>query len=469
MLQKSIIALLLFTLGALIVYYLLPQSKRKYFLLAVSMLFYILCDIKMFAVLLGTLLWTWYCGKKIEGSSRKKWLFIGCLPVVLLLIFFKYNQFFVQSAQRLLGSFGLDVTAEVANILIPLGISYYSFKAISYLSDLSNSNLAHSAKFVDYALYLLLYAEILSGPISRYHDYETILDRGFHGSKENLENGFYLIIKGMFMKAVIANRLSGYVTAVFSAPASYPGLALWLAAFFYAIQLYCDFAGYSFIAVGITQLFGMYQTKNFSRPYFAVNIRDFWDRWHISLSNWLKDYIYIPLGGSRCSKLRNNGNILTVFLISGLWHGSGLNFVVWGLYHAVVNILTGKRKKELKGIKKSGSILLNFCIVTFGWIFFGTKNLSTAWTYIRHMFTDLTLSMNTIQSAILPFTNDNSCVAFFLVALGFILILAIREFYEEKKKLDSCATASSAWQVFLLTMIILFGDFGSAGFIYANF
>lgn len=468
-LHENILALLLFSCIVLFVYYLLPISMRKYLLLVVSALFYVLCDAKMFFVLACTLLWTWFCARQIEKTAGKRWVVLGFLPVAFVLLFFKHNRFFVSSVDTFLATFGMGSTGGIINIIMPLGISYYSFKAISYILDVYKGKITVKTSLADYALYLLYFAEVISGPISRYNAFKTALDDGMRYSHEHMERGFYCIVRGLFMKAVIANRLSAYVATIFAAPEGYPGIALWIAAFFYAVQLYCDFAGYSSIVVGITQLFGLFPVKNFIRPYFSVDIRDFWSRWHISLSSWLRDYIYIPLGGSKCSKFRRNCNVLIVFLASGLWHGSGLNFVVWGLYHGLLNIITPKRRSPPEGIKKAGAIFLNFCLVTFGWIFFGTESLSVALRYISRMFTNLSFSFDAIQQAILPITGDNTCVAFFLLVVMFIVILAVRELHEERRKIDCYDVGSFVWQVFLLSMVLVFGSFGASGFIYANF
>ena len=308
----------------------------------------------------------------------------------------------------------------------------------------------------------------MCGPISRFDKFKTALDEGMDYDNVKIQEGFYLILKGLFMKVVIANRLSVYVGKIFASPTSFTGIALWLAAFFYSVQLYCDFAGYSSIAVGISRLFGMHYTENFKRPYFAHNIKEFWDRWHISLSSWLKDYIYIPLGGNRCSKLRQKFNVLAVFFVSGIWHGVGFNYIIWGLYHGVLNILVPKKKKDAD---KCGwlKILLNFALVTVGWIFFGTSSFTTAIQYIKSMFANLTVSSSAIQSALFPLTSDNTCVSFFLIVMAFIFALFIRELYEEKKDISVSKPASIAWQVFLLVSIFLFGEFGASAFIYANF
>lgn len=464
-LSNNIVYFMIFVFFSLFIYYVLPKKARKIALLIISLVFYALCDWKMLFAMMGVILLSWFFGKIIKETKSKKWLIVGCVLLVAFLSFFKYNSFFLYGTNRLLSVFGLS--SNLVELMMPLGISYYIFKAISYIVDIYRGKYDDEKNIIVYALYICLFSEILCGPITRYDDYKITVNNLVY-NKENFQNGFYLILKGLFMKVIIANRLAPYVSEIFSAPQSFTGIALWMAAFFYSIQLYCDFAGYSFVAVGVTKMFGLHTTINFDRPYFAANIKEFWSRWHISLSSWLRDYVYIPLGGSRCSKLRSKINVLITFLVSGLWHGRGLNFIVWGLIHGVANVCTPK-KVILTGFKRAFMILVNFFVVSFGWIFFGTDSLTTALIYIKCMFSNFSISVSAVTSAIVPFTGDNTCVAFFLTVSLFILILAAREIYEEKRKISVLHTASWGWQVFLLTAVLLFGSFGTSGFIYANF
>lgn len=465
-LSSNVLHLLTFCLGAVLVYYAIPQRVKKTALLIFSIVFYLFCDWKMFFSIVLVTMFTWYCGSKIGESKGKKWLVAGCTGLILFWIFFKYNSFFAWEMNRMLSAVGMS--SRVTSFLMPLGASYYVFKAISYMADIYKGKILAEKNLFTYALYICLFFEVLCGPITRYAVFKESIGKEITYKKENIETGFYLVIKGVFMKAVIANRLAGYVGEVFASPADYSGLTLWLAVFFYTVQLYCDFAGYSFVMIGVTKLFGLHTTLNFNRPYFATNIKDFWNRWHISLSSWLRDYIYIPLGGSRCSKKRAKINVIITFLVSGIWHGTGLNFLVWGLIHGVANCITPKNSNP-KGMKKVFMTFLTFCVVAFGWIFFGVDSLHMAFVYLKTMIFNFSFSVEAVQNAMLPFTGDNTSVAFFLTIMFFVLILAIREWYEEKKKISSLQVAGALWQSFLLSSILLFGSFGTSGFIYANF
>ena len=469
--QNSILRLLLAFAVITALYYVIPKKGRLYFLLGANVLFYLLCDWRMFAILAAETVWTFLCGRFIaEKKNRKAWLIAGIIPVVLALLGFKYFNFFSQSINAALAAFGIGATEMTLNLLIPLGISYYTFRMISYLADIYKKKYEAETRFVTYAVYVSFFAHILSGPIERYDRFKASVSEGLIFRSDLAQNGFYRILLGLFMKAVIANRLAGYVSAVFSSPGTHPSLALWLAAFFYSVQLYCDFAGYSEIAIGFSNLLGFDTIENFRRPYLSTNIRDFWNRWHISLSSWLRDYIYIPLGGNRCSKWRRAFNVMITFLICGMWHGAGWNFLFWGGYHGVINILTPREKEKKHGfVYRLLSALLTFLLVMFGWIFFGSSSLGAAFSYIKQMFSGLSFNTNAILYSIMPFTNDNTCAAFFLTVCLFILILLIFEILEDKRKKPQKTLALSAWQVFFLVSTVLFGVFGTSSFIYANF
>lgn len=461
--DTGIIAILLYSLVGLFAYYLLPRKFRTAVLLTFNVLFYTLCEVRVVLPLLaGSILWTWWIAKKDFGRKRRMVL-LGIVPVAALLFLLKY---FTVLSERITAILNID--CHLTQLILPLGISYYIFKEISYVADVSEGRIQADKTLLSYAAYVSFFPEIVSGPISKYAAFKEALDRRDGLSKTTIENGFALILKGVFMKAVIANRLSEYVSNVFASPDAYPGLALWMAAFLYAVELYCDFGGYSYIVTGITRLFSLNCTENFRRPYLAYNIREFWKRWHISLTSWLREYVYFPLGGNRRGKLRSKINVLLVFLVSGMWHGTGVNFLIWGVYHGLLNIASPRKKPKTK-LLEAGAVAVNFCLVTLGWIFFRSDTPKSAALMLKGMLTRLSLSVSAIESSILPFTGDDTCVAFFLIAVCFIIILFVREIFEERHEMTMDHIPSTAWQIFLLTAILLFGRFTASGFIYANF
>lgn len=432
-----------------------PAKSRTLFLTVVNLLFYALvCGWSVLYIVL-TSVWSWCVAGRLGASRRKKGLLaLGIVPLLLMLCTFKYWN-----------NFG-ELTG-VATILLPLGMSYYVLKSISYLVDVYRNKYEHDADLFRYLSYVSFFGQIIAGPIQRYDQWMT--EVRLQKPKKNFGQAYYHFVAGLFMKVVIANRLAGFVMEVMNNPASSNGVQLWLAFFLYAVYIYCDFAGYSHIAIGITNLFGIECADNFKRPYLSLNIREFWSRWHISLSSWLRDYVYIPLGGNRKGTFRRALNSMITFLICGIWHGSTLNFAFWGIYHGILNVLTPK-KMRWNGIGgRMCGTLLTIMLVCVGWVFFSTPSFAAAGAFFVGMFTRLSLDMNAVSTAILPFTYDSTCIAFFLVVSLFIAAGAVKEVNDHYQVVKVRGWMSFAWQVFLLTSVMIFGQFGSSSFIYAGF
>lgn len=458
--QSNLLLFLLFSIIASLTIRLLSNNQKKYGLFCFNIIFYLLCDPRFLILMLASILWSFKSGQKIESetSKNKLWLFFGIFPIVLILILFKYFNFFISQ----IGS-GTDALS----ILMPLGISYYTFKIISYMADIYLKKRPAEVSILSYGIYVSFFPQIICGPISRSEEITKQLSQLQNPSSHMLAQGSILILSGLFKKLVIADRLNLYVNAIFSDTSSYPALALWIAAFFYTIQIYCDFSGYSELAIGTGNLLGINCQPNFHLPYFSYSIKDFWRKWHISLSSWLKDYIYIPLGGNRSSITRKNINILVTFLVSGLWHGSGLNFIVWGLWHGLLNLIPFKKSSHK--ILCFVQMLFTFMCVMFGWILFKASSLLNGLMYIIQMFQNLSINRQTIISTILPFTGDYSCVPYFLTVCIFILVLFIIEFYEYIGRLKNDSKGRCLKCFIYLTAVILFGMIGQNSFLYANF
>ena len=355
------------------------------------------------------------------------------------------------------------------NWAIPVGISFFTFQAVGYMLDVYHGRINAEKNFLDYALFLSFFPCIVAGPINKaslvlpqikslrpYLDYAKAVD------------GLKFLLWGMFMKVVVADRVGLYVDTVLPNYMNYTGITCFVASVLYSIQIYADFAGYSLMAIGVGKTLGFELTKNFRRPYFSISITDFWRRWHISLSTWLKDYVYIPLGGSRCSKLRNYWNIFVTFLVSGIWHGANWTFIVWGCMHGVCQIIEkALGLQKMTGTNKwvkVGRILLTFLVVNFAWIFFRMPSLSDATNVIGRIF-DLSLPM-TLYIAPLPTPP--------LILIGCILLFIkdVRdEFFPGRLLLMNNKITVVRWftYVFLIVSILLMGVFGSDQFIYANF
>ena len=455
----STYSILAFSICSVLVYAILPLRSRRWFLLLASAVFYGLCDVRFLGLLVLEIIFSWFVGKGIyakrsRGQSGKKELCIGILGIVLVLFAFKYYGFFAEVFQ-----------ISLKGIILPLGISYYSFKAISYLADVFTGKIQEEKSLVNYGLYISFFPHLLSGPIARATEMLPQFKAMERPSAALVEQGVFLILSGLFKKVVIADRLNVYVNTIFEGSTLYPSLACILAALLFTVQLYCDFAGYSEIAIGTTNLFGFRCSPNFMRPYFSHDIREFWRRWHISLSSWLRDYIYIPLGGSRVSAVRHVGNVLCTFVACGVWHGSALHYLFWGVYHGILNVFTPRTvwPQASKAKRFLGWGFTLFAVVV-GWIFFRAESMGVALGYIVHSVKDFSISGDIVSQALFPFTFSNACLAYFLVTLLMISILFVQEFLEERDRRYPFVFATI--QMFC---IILFGFVGESPFLYANF
>lgn len=465
---------LLFLAAVLAVYYLSPPRIRWGILLAASLLFYAGTSVWMLLIAGTSACWSWFAGGKIEEIRTEKgkrgWLLFGILPLLGVLFLFKYFNFFSVSFASLLGLAGLAADPLVLKLMLPLGISYYTFKMISYLADIYVGKRSPEPHMGYYVTYILFFPQILSGPIERSEGFLEQFHQGLYYDSRLFGEGIERIVLGLFKKMVIANRLSGYVDTVFAAPGDYPGVAAVMAAVFYSFQLYCDFSGYSDIAVGMGNLLGIRSRQNFRCPYFARSIREFWDRWHISLSGWLRDYVYIPLGGNRVTQGKRRRNVLLTFLASGLWHGDNWTFVVWGAVHGVWNLCSRKKKGADSPFGKIWQTLLTFSGVTLTWVFFRAESLGAAFFYLRRAVMGFSLSAMDIQNAVLPFTGDNTCAAYFLTVCLFLGMLFLYEWgqvYGKGKEQEF--SFSPLWLAVLGGSVMLFGVFGVSGFLYAQF
>lgn len=472
---SNIMLTLLFLGVVLVVHYLAPPRDRWKLLLTASLIFYASASLWMLLLTGVSACWSWFAGGRIEEVHTEKgkrgWLLFGILPLLGVLFVFKYFNFFSASVASVLALTGLPAAPLVLKLMLPLGISYYTFKMISYLADIYLGKRGSEPHVGYYLTYVLFFPQILSGPIERSESFLEQLHRGVYYEGGLFAEGIQRILLGLFKKMVIANRLGGYVDTVFASPGEYPGLAAVMAAFFYSFQLYCDFSGYSDIAIGMGNLLGIRSRQNFRCPYFARNIRDFWNRWHISLSSWLRDYVYIPLGGSRVSQVKRGRNVLLTFLASGLWHGDNWTFVMWGGIHGVWNLFSRKKGVEAAGtVRRIWQTLVTFLGVTLGWVFFRAESLPVAVSYLRRAVLGFSLSMADIQNSILPFTGDNTCAAYFLTVCLFLLLLFLYEWGQVYGKgKDQEFSLSGGWMVVMGMSVALFGVFGASGFLYAQF
>ena len=471
MIYNSFNFIVLFPLIFLL-YYAIPArygQARNLFLLLVSYLLYLQWKPVYALILLGVTVVTWG-GALLIGRSRhpKRVLTAAVLLGLLPLAFFKYFNFINESIGDALALVGLDFHLAGLNWAVPIGISFFTFQALGYLWDVYYKRQEAERDFLTYALFVSFFPSILSGPINKaslvlpqlrqlrpYFDYGKAVE------------GLKLLLWGMFMKVVVADRVALYVSTVLDSYENYTGLSCLVASLLYTVQIYADFAGYSLMAIGVGKVLGFELTENFRRPYFAVSVTDFWHRWHISLSTWLKDYVYIPLGGSRCSKLRNYWNIFVTFLVSGIWHGANWTFIVWGCMHGVCQIvekMLGQQRCDYGRLGKAVKIVVTFLIVNFAWIFFRMPTLGDACGVIARIF-DPSLPMTVYM---------HGFTATFFIGFGLTMLIVkdvVDEFFPSRLQLFDNKSVIVRWSsyLFIIVSIMLAGVFSADQFIYANF
>jgi alginate O-acetyltransferase complex protein AlgI len=377
-------------------YYWLPWRHRWKMLLVASCIFYMAFIPAYIVVLFTTIVIDYYMGMKIaesQGAQRKTYLITSVVATCLVLFAFKYFDFFGETVRELQRSVGHDATFPVANIVLPIGLSFHTFQSLSYVIEVYRGRQAPERNFGIYALYVMFYPQLVAGPIERPQNLLHQFREDHRWDTSNIAQGLWLIAWGYFLKMVIADRVALLVNPTFDHWQTASGGAIALATVAFAVQIYADFAGYSSIAIGCARVMGFTLMTNFRRPYFAASFGEFWKRWHISLSTWFKDYVYIPLGGGRVRQSRIYANLLITFAISGLWHGARWNFVWWGVYNGLLLIAehalesAGARwpKGVVFGAMRRGVVLALICV---GWIFFRAESLRAA----LHMLRALALS-----------------------------------------------------------------------------
>jgi len=435
----------------------------------------------IYILILGfTILIDFYAGIKIEkakGRKRKLFLLLSLFANIGVLAAFKYFNFLNDNISSVLGFFGYKNIIPDLAILLPIGLSFHTFQAMSYTIEVYRGNFKAETQFGIYSLYVMFYPQLVAGPIERPQNMIHQFFEKHNFTYLNVTNGLKLMAWGFFKKLVISDRIAAVVAQVYRNPHSFKGLILVVVTFFFAIQIYCDFSGYSDIAIGAAKTLGFHLMENFNRPYFSASITEFWQKWHISLSTWFRDYLYIPLGGNRVNIWRRFFNLLTTFLISGLWHGANWTFIVWGalngayqiadigfkrLFGRIVNTL----KVRLLPVVKLVGIVSTFILVSTTWIFFRAESIDDALYILRNSF-ESTVGLHEL------ITSQNVIdVAFFLFGLTFLIYHEINQRNLSFLTYLNNKPKSKRWSFYyLLIMIILvFGKFDSnTRFIYFQF
>ena len=400
------LSFLIFLIITISVYFILPKSIRYIWLLAASWGFYYKLSHKLLLLLIAVTVITYVFGRLIGSENisekpnkkKKPFLVTGIVLLLLILGYFKYTGFLLDTVKSLQSAMGIEPLGIAAKIVLPVGISFYIFQAIGYLADCYMGKIPVEKNYLRLALFISFFPEVMSGPIERAGNMLPQFKQPKSFSYENMRDGLLLMLWGYFQKIIIADRLAVLVDHIYNSYENYSGTLLLLATVFYTLEIYTDFAGYSSIAIGSARILGIDIMENFKQPYLSRSIPEFWRRWHISLSSWLRDYLYIPLGGNRKGFARKLINICIVFAISGLWHGAAWTFVFWGLLHGlyqVIGILTKPiRESILDNLKidredfalKLVNIVVTFMLVNIGWIFFRAPSFKAAWYILKNMW-----------------------------------------------------------------------------------
>jgi alginate O-acetyltransferase complex protein AlgI len=387
-------------------------TKQNILLLFASYFFYAYWDYRFLFLLLFSTILDYVTGIKISQSqnskSKKKWLWISIGINLGLLGFFKYYNFFIDSFSEVLTNFNIHLNSWMLQIILPIGISFYTFHGLSYVIDIYKNKIKPENNFIDYAVFVSFFPLLVAGPVERATHLLPQIQRERKFNYTKAINGLRQILWGLFKKIVIADGCAEYANLIFNDSAHQSGSNLILGALFFSFQIYCDFSGYSDIAIGTARLFGIELLRNFAFPYFSRDIAEFWRRWHISLTTWFRDYLYIPLGGSKSGTWINIRNIFIIFLVSGFWHGANWTFIIWGFLNALYflpllllnknrkNIDTVAQGKILPTIREAIQILTTFSFTVFAWIFFRANNVSHAISYIQGIFNASLFSKPTI-------------------------------------------------------------------------
>ncbi len=476
------LAFALFFPIVVILYFLCPHKYRWILLLAASYYFYMCWRAEYALLILLSTVVDYFAAiqmsKLPEKSQRRKWLYLSLLVNLGMLFTFKYLDFFTGSVNSIFESINILYHIPAFNLLLPVGISFYTFQTLSYSVDVYNGKVKPERHFGIFALYVSFFPQLVAGPIERPDRLLPQFRKKIDFNYERIVDGLRMMFWGFFMKLVIADNAVGIVDTVYRNPANYDGLQSILATFLFAFQIFCDFAGYSIIAIGTAKVIGFDLMQNFNRPYFATSIREFWQRWHISLSTWFRDYCYIPLGGNRVVKWRWYYNLMVTFVVSGLWHGANWTFVVWGFLHGAyliaaiiwepfadkINKATGLSK--LPRLTRVFQIFVTFILACIAWVFFRAQSVADAFTVLGNM---TNVRWGQFRWNLFPRHELELKVVLFFIAL-LTTIHCFQEFLGWRNPLFS-KHQPVRWASYVIfgLIILSFGAFTSSQFIYFRF
>lgn len=481
-----------------LLYFLIPHRLRYIWLLLASYYFYMCWNAKYALLMSFSTMVTYLSGRIIDWSRTRPWKQIqrvkcqklcvaGSFIINLsILFFFKYFDFALDTLQYLLGLIHIEIKQPGFQIILPVGISFYTFQALSYTMDVYRQVIRAEKNFLRYALFVSFFPQLVAGPIERSKNLLEQFHEVHRFEYQRVKNGLLLMLWGFFMKLVIADRIAVLVNHVYNNWQQYDGLAIIVATVFFAIQIYCDFGSYSNIAVGAAQVMGFELMENFRQPYFAVSVADFWRRWHISLTSWFRDYLYIPLGGNRKGKLRKYCNMMIVFLTSGLWHGASWHYVVWGGLNGLYQVIGDSTKRLRERFTDFFRInrecfsyrlmqrMSTFALVDISWLFFRADGFITGVRMLKRIILEFRISAIFDGALFNLGLNKKS----FFVALLSIGILWIVDWYRTKGSVRCWLNQQNLvfrWGCYYAAIfaVIIFGIYGlgydAAAFIYFQF
>lgn len=480
-------------------YFLLPHRLRWMLLLTASCIFYMAFIPAYILVLLSTIVVDYWAGIWIErstGTRRKNILIISIFFTCLILFVFKYFNFFNTNMMAVAQFLRWNYPIEALEIILPIGLSFHTFQSLSYVIEVYRGQQKAEHHFGIYALYVMFYPQLVAGPIERPQNLLHQFYEKHSFDCQRAADGLKLMAWGLFKKVVIADRLAMYVNIVYNDPTQFQGISFIVTTIFFAFQIYCDFSGYSDIAIGAAQVMGFKLMDNFNRPYFSRSIGEFWKRWHISLTSWFRDYVYIPLGGNRVAKPRFYFNLMITFLISGLWHGANWTFIIWGAlngFYLIFGMMTQKLRAQFitaVGLNRFPRVhqliqaSITFGLICFAWIFFRARDLSDALYIVTHLFdgvgelitfcltnpSALNSGRRVLQGVFLDLPKTDFLIA--VVAIIFMESVHLIQRHKDIRHMLSERPAWLRWAVYyvLIFSILVFGAFETPNqFIYFQF
>ena len=449
-------------------YFIIPFKKRWILLLIASYYFYMCWRVDYIILIMISTIIDYICSNQMSKinlkQKRKKWLIISLISNLGILFGFKYFNFFSEEIQILFNHYNIFYEVPFFNVLLPVGISFYTFQTLSYTIDVYNNKTPAQKHLGVFAVYVSFFPQLVAGPIERSNHLLPQFFKEHKFSYDRVKSGLQKMLWGFFKKLVIANNLAILVNGVYNNVDNYTGAALLVATIFFTFQIYCDFSVYSDIAIGTARVMGFELRENFKRPYFSKSIQEFWQRWHITLSSWFKDYLYIPLGGNRVVKWKWYYNIIITFLLSGLWHGANWTFIIWGALHGtylVFAITLNSPKQYLSEIIRKYSLKFNkildvtitFILVVFAWIFFRANNLDDAIYVIKNMLTDVNEYSNIgmqFRGIGIYFNDLLKCVILIFFLIGYSL-------YERSDDVWQKLQSKPIWVRWSLYYLMLYG------------